>query len=609
MPTATKKIKAASFAFRALIVTQFLGAFNDNAFKYALQWFVIGSVEDEAIQQQYISIAVAVFTIPFILFSIFAGDLADRIAKRRVIIWTKLWEVLVMGLGIAAFASGSFSFLYIVLFLMGMQSTFFSPAKYGILPESLNDEELSYGNGLIGMTTFLAIILGLVLGGTVYMSFKDNLGSGAGWFVAIALAGLAASWFTPRTPVANPSGPRTPNPLRSFMEDFRIVRNHPILAKTILGIAYFYFLGALFQTCILIYAKNNLGFDPKESAYFQAILAVGIGLGCYFAGRWSSGHVEIGLVPLGAILISVFSILLPLSGDSAIISGFSAMMIGVGGGLFIIPLNALLQLKSPDNAKGRIVAFSNIITYIGIFISAIMLWALTTFFEMNAAQIILLFGIITIAGTVYIILLVPVFFIRFLLWLITHTFYRIDTRQLSNIPKEGPALLISNHVSWVDAILISAAAPRPVRFMMYRPFYHYWLAHWFFEQSQMIPISADDSRKQLNASFEKAAKTLENGEVLLIFAEGQITRTGDLNKFRRGYELIVSKLPKEMKLPIVPLYLGGLWGSVFSYKGGKFLWKWPKRIPYKVSITFGKPMPRETKARDIQEAVTALAET
>jgi len=599
------KVRVHSRSFFAFIVTQFLGAFNDNAFKFAIQLLVINTVLIASEQGRYISIAMGVFSLPFVLFSPFAGILADRIAKSRLVVWTKYWEVGVMLCGVGAFASGNFTLIFGVLFLMGLQSAFFSPAKYGLLPEALHNEELSYGNGLIGMTTFFAIITGTVIGAHVYAFSSGNLARGAWAFVLIAICGLASAHFIPKVAPGAPSAGRT-RIFKNLKEDFLTIRGIPELRYAVVGLAYFYFLGAIFQMALILYGKNTLHLGVVHNGYFQASLAIGIGLGSYLAGRWSGEKVELGLVPFGSVMLSIFSIAFWFTPDTVPWAACMVMMLGVAGGFFSIPLNALLQQQAPPDVKGRIIAFDNIVTFIGIFFAAFMLWVCTDLLDLSPAKIILVFGIVTLFGTLFVLKLIPAYFFRFCLWLLTSIFYKIRVTGSQNIPRKGGALLVANHVSWVDAVIIAATMQRFIRFLMFRPYYEHWLFHWFFRMAHAIPVDKDDPPEKINASLQAAADELSAGEVVLIFAEGKITRTGQINPFKHGFERIMAKVPEDAKIPIIPINLGGLWGSIFSWEGGRLLFKLPKRIPYRVSVNFGDAMPAAATADQVQEAVIAL---
>lgn len=621
-PTACARVF--SFSFRSFIATQFLGAFNDNAFKLTAQLLLLAAILADATQKalaagapppdvgklesHYISIALAVFIAPFILFSTYAGQLADRFSKTRVIIYTKVWEILAMALAVYAFWRADIPLLYVVLFLMGMQSAFFSPAKYGLLPEALPEEDLSHANGILEMTTFLAIILGTVLGGFIYGHFHDNLALGALVFVAIAVAGWAASLATPKVPPAARAHQRFRwNVLGMWYDDARLIAGHSTLVYAVAGMAYFWLLGGVLQSCLILHAKNDLGMDPSLVGIPQAALAIGIGAGSYLAGIVSGGKVEVGLTPLGAIGISVFSVLMYFVSHSVWLSCLAVALLGFSGGFFIVPLNALLQRDAPAESKGRIIAFANIITALAIFGAALLVQLLMARLGLTTSQVYLTLGLCTLGFTVYVCKLAPIFVARLVLWLFRSLFYRVRFEGREHIPATGPALLVANHVSYVDVILIAALTPRLIRFAMYRNFYEWKPLNWFFRAIDVVPITNADAPREIMASLRELAKRLEQGELVMIFPEGGLTRTGEIGEFKRGFELIMALTPKELDAPVIPIYLGGLWGSIFSYEGGKLLWKWPKRLPYRVTVRVGEPLPKRSSAREVEAAIRRLA--
>lgn len=623
MNTAGAKVRVWSRSFGAFLVTQALGALNDNAFKFTVQMTIVAVVAahvttlggegggadtqkaSQALQGRYISIAMAVFILPYILFSTCAGFLADRFSKSKVIQWTKLWEVGAMLLGTAALFSGNMVFLFAVLFLMGMQSAFFSPAKFGLLPEALSDEELSYGNGVVELTTFVAIILGNAIGGYIVRLHHTSALLAGMVFVLIALVGYATSFFVPHLAARKPNLRFNWNAPAQIWEDSRIVRRTRPLLLAVIGASYFWFAGALFQNGLLIYGTNELRLDEVGNGLLQAAIGLGIGSGCFLAGRWSHGTVELGLVPFGACLISLFAVTQALTVCWPAAAFANAALLGMAGGLFLVPLMALMQQQAPTEYRGRVIAVANILTCVAIFASAGTLLVMTSIFQLKASQIFLVFGLLTLVMTLYVLWLLPMFLVRFVLWLVVRTIYRITVVGHDNVPIRGPALLVSNHVTWVDFLLIAVCVPRPIRFLLPRRLCEWPPLRWFFRATGAIPIAQDDPEPEVNASLETAARALDAGDLVLIFAEGTPTRTGEITPFRGDLEGIRKRAV--VTAPLVPVYLGGLWGSIFSFEGGRFLWKWPKRIPYAVRITFGAPLPSGTTVKNIQTAVERLA--
>ncbi len=597
--------------FHAFLLAQSLGAANDNAFKVTLVMLILATVPDEATQVLYASLVTALFPIPFLLFSPIAGYLADRYAKHRVLFWTKVPEIFAMGLATLGFATGSLPLLLFALFLMATHSAFFSPAKYGIFPEIFANENLSLANGVLELTTNLAILAGSIAGVYVYGLFKGHLVSAGLTYVGVAALGTAVVALAPRAPAGNPRARFVWNLLASAASDWREMRKSRVLGYTMLGIAYFGFLGSLFLTVIPVYGKNILNLREEDAGILLAVLSIGVAAGSLIAGRLSRGHVEIGLVPLGSLGISLGAFDLGLAADGGswrlplgipARTAFNLVLLGVASGLFVVPLNALLQQRSPEGMKGRLIAFSNVLTFAAVLCAAGVPWLLSSVVGLSTAQVILFVALLTVAGSVYVMNLLPDFLVRLVLWLLTNTIYRVRTVGAENIPREG-ALFVANHTSWVDFLLIGAACDRMIRFLMFRKYYEWPALNWFLRRMGTIPVAAGDAPKKTEESLAIARQQIAEGHVVCIFAEGAITRTGNLLKFKRGFERIAA----HADCPIVPIYVEGIWGSIFSYEGGKFFFKWPRGIRRRITVIFGAPMPPTAKAFEVRQRIQELS--
>jgi acyl-[acyl-carrier-protein]-phospholipid O-acyltransferase/long-chain-fatty-acid--[acyl-carrier-protein] ligase len=596
--------------FIAFLCAQFLGALNDNAFKVTIIMLALATFADEAMQVRYASTATALVPIPFLLFSPLAGSIADRYAKHRVLFWTKAPEILAMLLATLAFALASLPLLLVALFLMSVQAAFFSPAKYGILPEVFDNTNLSLANGVLELTTNLAILLGSVLGVVVYGIAKAELVTAGLIYLAIAAAGTLAAMFVPRAPAGHRETRFAWNVLSAARADYAVVRNSPVLFYSVLGLAYFGFLGSFFLTVIPVFGKNTLGLGETASGLLLAVLSIGVGAGAVAAGRLSRGHVELGLVPLGALGLSVFAF------DFARYSHTSSFMLfgipgrvvidlillGLAAGLFSVPLNSLLQQRSPEDMKGRLIAFSNILTFSAVLLSAAFVWLLTTVFGLSIESVIVAVVLITVAGTLFVVHLLPDFLVRLILWLITNTIYRVRVAGAENIPKTG-ALLVANHVSWVDFLLINAACDRMIRFLMFRPYYEWKPLNWLVRRMHAIPVAAGDPLEKREESLAIARTEIAAGHAVCIFAEGGITRTGNLLKFKRGLEFIAAGAD----CPIVPVWLDGVWGSIFSFEGQRFFLKRPRHLFAPVTVLFGKPLPSTSHASEVRQRLQELS--
>lgn len=578
--------------------TQFLGAFNDNFYKIIVTLIALNVPLGAG--EQYIPLIGGLFILPFLLFSGYAGYLADVHSKRTILVSVKVFEIFAMTLGLLAFFSDRMVPMLAVVFLMGLHSTFFSPAKYGILPEMLPQKDLSRGNGLLEMSTFMAIILGTSLGGAIYEAWKDRLAWIGLVLMAIAALGTLTSLGITRVPPSGATKKFGINPTAEIWEGTKELYADQRLWLTVMGISYFWFLGAFLQMVLPLLGKDILHLGETRIGLLWTFAALGIGAGSLAAGRLSGDKIELGLVPLGSIGMGLFSVLLFFAEPSFRLCAGVLLLLGLSGGFFAVPLNALLQHRSASQHKGRLIATNNVFNTLGVLLASAILWLLSTPFQLPPNTIVLILGLLTFALTFYAIYFLPDFFVRFMLWMLTHTLYRIRVVGEENMPTRGPALLVSNHVSFVDALLIGGSVQRFIRFMLHRDYYEMRGLNGLFRLMKVIPVSAN--RRDIIEALRRARKEVQAGHVVCIFAEGAITRTGHLQPFKRGFEKIVEGLD----VPIIPLHLDQVWGSIFSFKGGRFFWKWPSRVPYPVTVSFGKPLPTSTATHTLREAVMEL---
>jgi acyl-[acyl-carrier-protein]-phospholipid O-acyltransferase / long-chain-fatty-acid--[acyl-carrier-protein] ligase len=587
--------------FHAFLWTQFLGAFNDNVYKIIVSMRAVHVAASSESSSLYLSLAGAVFVVPFLLFSGYSGHLADAVSKRNVLIGVKIFEIFAMGLGLAAFCSTRIELMLLVLFLMALHSTIFSPAKYGIVPEMLPDADLSRANALLEMSTFVAIVLGTSIGSFLFSAWKYEPWKMGVVMIAVAVAGFLVSLKITRVPKSGASAPFRIDPLSEVITGTRHLLQQRALTLTVIGISYFWFLGALFQMDLLLFGSEVLKASDLGVGLMVTALAIGIGAGSMLAGRLSGNKVELGLVPLGAVFMGVFCIGLNSAGRSYAASVVILSLLGLASGLFIVPLNAYLQQRSESHEKGRIIATNNFYNTVGLLLASGTLWGLHDKLHFSPETLVLIFGIVTLISSVYVVKLVPEFLVRFLLWLATHTFFKIRIVGQENVPFRGPALLVANHMSHVDGFLIGACVQRFIRFMVWKPYYEMPALNWFFRLAKAIPVGAGGPR-DVAGSVKVARKELERGHVVCIFAEGAISRTGSLLPFHRGLEKIVVGLD----VPVIPVHLDRLWGSIFSFERGRFFWKWPRRIPYPVTVSFGAPMPSTVQAHEVRQAILEL---
>ena len=588
-----------SKGFQSFLWTQFLGAFNDNVSKWIVTLYAIDMVMGQG--SKYSAIIGGLFTLPFILFSSYSGYLADVRSKRQVMVAVKVFEIASMAYGFFAISSGRLPLMMAVPFFMGLHSTFFSPAKYGVLPEILPEKDLSRANGILEMTTFMAIILGTSLGGTLYQHWKGEPGLLNLVLIGVAVLGFLCSLGIPKVPAAAPQTPFRLNPFGEIVTGIRDLRKNPTLWQTVLGITYFWFLGAFLLTVIAPLGKEVMHLDDSQTSMLETFLALGIGLGSLWAGKLSGDKVELGLVPLGSIGMGVSAILLFFRHATYGQAAFALAALGVSGGFFAVPLNALVQQKSEKEEKGRILATNNFLNALGMVVSFGLLYLLGGVLHLKPHQSILIMGLLTFGVTAYLLTILPDFLIRFSLLFFTHSLYRIKVVGQENVPFKGPALLVCNHVSQVDAPLVGACVQRFIRFMMWKPYYEIKWLNWLFKLMKAIPVGGGN-RQEVVASLETAREELKAGHVVCIFAEGAISRTGNMLPFKRGFERIMEGLD----VPIIPVHLDRLWGSIFSFKDGKFFFKWPKQLPFPVTVSFGKALPATSKAEEVREVVQEL---
>jgi acyl-[acyl-carrier-protein]-phospholipid O-acyltransferase/long-chain-fatty-acid--[acyl-carrier-protein] ligase len=530
------------------------------------------------------------------------GYLANHWSKRTVTIGVKVFEIFVMGLAMIGLAMRNVPIMLACVFLMGVHSSIFGPSKYGSLPELLPERKLSWGNGVLELGTFLAIIFGTVAGGILSQMFTARPVWEGVALVALAGFGLASSLFITRTPAADPTHRFRLNFLGDLWAQVRIMRKDRVLWLALLGNTYFWFLAAMLQQNIIIYGLDVLKTDQSHNSYLQAAVGIGIGVGSFAAGYLSGGKIEYGLIPLGSIGMTVMALLLSLHSLSVVSIAVGLALLGFFAGFFVVPVNALLQHRPNRADKAGVLAAQNLISSAGVFVAAGVYYVMQTFWPRHPSSIFLVCGIATLAATVYMIWLLPDSLLRFILWFLTRTVYRIRVVGRENIPTKGGALFVSNHLSLADAMLLLASTDRAVRFMMYKAHYELPWIKPFARMLGVIPISSEQRPREMLKSLQTASDAIKNGDVVCIFAEGQITRIGQMMPFRRGFERIM----KDVEAPIIPVALDGVWGSIFSFERGRFLWKWPRRFPHPLTVNYGPPMPHTATPFEVRQAVQEL---
>ena len=555
----------------------------------------------ETASQTQTTIAFVVFTLPLMCTSIVAGVLADRLSKRTVIITMKAVEIgLMIAATIALFlnpAGGVWPL--VVLAGMGVHSAIFSPAKYGILPELIGHEQLASGNGLLEMWTFLAILGGTAAGGILLGQAGSSPWLAPLGLTVIAAIGFVASWSVP---VVRPA--RADGGLAATLSGaWSALRADRMLRMAITGNIFFWTIASLFAQDILVYAKAVLGLSDTMAGLPLTMLSVGIGVGAVLVGRLSPSRVEYGLIPLGAI--GVFLTLLVLGLTTPRLGGTVALMLvlGMASGLVFIPLNAVIQWRAPADRRGSVIALENTCVFAGIMSGSLAGGALANA-GLSTSGIFVATALVTATGTSWALWLLPDALVRLVLVILTHTMYRVRIVGREYVPHQGGALLVPNHVSFIDGLLLVASLDRPIRFVVDAEYVNDPLLKPFMKAFQVIPIASQGGPRVILRALRDAGRALDEGEIVCVFPEGQITRTGSMLSFRRGFERIV----KGRDVPVIPVHLDRVWGSIFSYIGGRFLTKWPERIPYPVTVSFGNPVPSDTPAPELRRLVQELGE-
>ncbi|WP_322880342.1 MFS transporter [Pandoraea sputorum] len=610
--------------FAPFFWTQFLGAMNDNVFKIAFTSLVTyhASLFQDVDGKTAAFLISAIFIAPFLLFSATSGQIADKWDKARLIRFVKTLEIAIMVVGAAGFVWTSAPMLYVCTFLMGLHSTLFGPVKYAYLPQHLANHELVGGNGLVEMGTFVAILVGTIIGGELAGAGAGALPWIGGVCIGLAVLGRLVSTWVPQTPAAQPDLRINWNPFTETWRNLSIARKDRAVFQSLLGISWLWFLGATFLASFFNFSRDVLGANPDVVTLLLAMFSVGIGLGSLLCERLSGGKVEIGLVPFGSIGMTVFAVDLYFASRGGAPGGAlqtvgqfisqpshwrilaDLFLLAMFGGFYSVPLYALIQSRSAPSHRARIIAANNILNALFMVVSALMAMMLTKA-GLTIDQLYLVTGILNALVAVYLYTLLPEFLIRFVMWLMLHTIYRIEVKGADRIPDEGPCVLVCNHVSFADAVVIGASIRRPVRFVMDHRIFQIPVLSWFFRTVGAIPIApAHEDAAGLERAYAQIARALDAGDVVCIFPEGKLTASGDLQVFRQGVQRIIERSP----VPVVPMALRGLWGSFFSRHGGAAMTRPFKRgILNRLELVIGEPVaPAHATPESLRDKVLKL---
>ncbi len=602
--------------FLPFFITQSLGAFNDNLFKQSLILAILFKLSlGDGDRSIWVNLCALLFILPFFLFSALGGQFGEKFPKDALIRVIKLAEIGIMSIGALGFATNHLALMLVALFGMGTHSALFGPVKYSILPQALREQELVGGNGLVETGTFLAILAGTI-GAGVMMSTERYAAVVAGGVVGTAVLGYLASRWIPRAAAASPHMKLDWNIFRQSWTILRMgLAQPPAVSRSIVGNSWFWFVGAIYLTQIPAYAKDWLHGDGTVVTLVLTLFSVGIALGSLLCGR----KVEIGLVPFGSFGLTVFGLLWWWhSGDVPSAASahdwldllglsqawwilLSIVGLGVFGGFYIVPLYALIQARTAVDERARVIAANNILNALFMVVSALLTMVLLGVAGLDIPQLFLVVSLLNIAVNAYIFSIVPEFTMRFLIWLLSHSMYRVKHQGLQHIPDEGAALLVCNHVSFVDALLLAGAIRRPIRFVMYYKIYNLPVLNFVFRTAGAIPIAGrSEDLATYERAFTRIARYLADGELVCIFPEGKLTGDGEVDVFKGGLSHILEQTP----VPVIPLALQGLWGSFFSRDPAKGFFR---RMWSRVTVVAGSAIPaQEALPERLREQVIGL---
>lgn len=606
--------------FGPFFFVQFLGAMNGNIFKNTLLILITFKVANESESAAMASLAGGLFILPFFVFSSVAGQIADKYEKSSLMRTIKLIEIPIMLMGAVGFFMENNLLLFITLFLIGTQSAFFGPVKYSILPQHLQEHELVGGNSLVEMGTFLAILIGTIGGGL--LAGSGNVAGVSGIIIVLAVLGWLCSRRVPIAPAGAPGLKLNWNPLTEMASLYRLIRKKEAIFNSILGISWLWFFGATVLTQLPVYAKHVLHANESVVTLLLAVFSLSVGVGSILTEKLSRGMIELGLVPIGALGLTIFTgdlFIINYSPNSGELISASVMlqssvnfdawrvlldftMVGVFFSMFIVPLFALIQTRSDKESSSRVIAANNIFNAVFMVGSALLVPALVGVGN-SVLEVFLIVAIMNLVISLYIFTLIPEFFMRFVTWLLAGTIYRVTYEGRANIPSRGSAVLVANHISFIDWFIITAACGRPVVFVMDHRIFKIPLLGMIFKLAKAIPIApAKEDAEGKARAFTRIAAALADDNIVCIFPEGKITFDGKMNPFKPGVETILANSP----VPVIPMALDGLWGSFFSRKKGAAMKGLPKPSRRRIKLTIGQPCVPTTTAIELEEKVLAL---
>jgi hypothetical protein len=596
--------------FFPFFLTQFFGAFNDNVFKNAL--VIMIAYKAAANSDMLVNLAAGLFILPFFLFSAIAGQIADKFEKSRLIRIVKFIEIIIMLIAAFGFYIDNINLLIFVLFLMGSQSSLFGPVKYGYLPQHLEREELIGGNALIESSTFLSILIGTILGGILIA--MESITPITAAILCIAVAGYLSASFIPKTPASSPDIKLNFNIFTETYRNISFLPQNRVVFLSILAISWFWFYGSVYLMQIPNFGSKVLGGDNYVITLLLSMFSVGIGLGSLLCEKLSGKRVEIGLVPIGAFGLAIFGYDIAVAAENWIAStelqsinqfwsskGSGRILadlcfIGVFGGLYIVPLYALVQERADQSHLSRVIAGNNIINALFMVLAAVMAMVILVAMKWTIPQLFKVTVLLNIIVALYIFTVVPEFLMRLIVWFLVSIFYRIRAKGLENIPHDGAAVLACNHVSFIDPLILGGYIRRPVRFIMYYKIYNIPVLKWLFKAAKAIPIAGyKEDPEMYEKAFIEVKKALDEGDLVGIFPEGGLTSDGTIQPFKNGIEKIISETPVD----VIPMSLSNLWGSLFSRKDKGVLKRRPRKFLAKIRLNVGEPISPENITKEV----------
>ncbi|MGE8213208.1 MFS transporter [Stenotrophomonas sp.] len=610
--------------FLPFFIVQALGAFNDNIYRQAIigLLFYLGVSSEE--RTLYTNLAPALFILPYFLFSALAGQIAEKLEKQKLIVITTTMEIVVMSLAAVGFLTQNMPVLLVALFCTGLQSTLFGPVKYSVLPSILKPEELTGGNGLVEMGTSISILTGMIAGGMIFaLAGTHGPIVAAVAIIALALIGNFTARMIPRVDAGAPDLKINWNPISESLAVLRLAKKQKAVRNAILGVSWFWFFGTVLTSQLPTYAVVNLGGDEVLYIFALALFSLGTGVGSLLCEKLSGRIVEIGLVPLGAFGMSAFLLDLYFARTGAVtvagldVAGFvqqpgswriiiDLLGIGLFTGFFVVPLFALIQSRTPKSEMSRVFAALNIQNSGFIVLAAVLGLLSQRLLGWSIPQVFLALAIANIVVAIYIFSIVPEFLMRFLSWVMVRSLYRLRVKGVeANVPDEGAALIVCNHVSYMDALILSAVIPRPARFVMYYRIFNIPVMRWIFKTAKAIPIASPrEDAALMQRAFDEVDAALAEGELVCIFPEGALTKDGEIAAFKSGVEKILARRP----VPVVPMALKGMWASMWSRRDTRLgRMRVPRRFRAHIEVVAGPPVNGEnTSAPALEAAVLRL---